>query len=81
MEHTFQMGYKQGENVFFDSPTNWQGAKIVGSTIESLWGPLWKEKNNKFEEFCKETQISSHFLVKCPMYGIGTINFKLGSRV
>ncbi len=50
MEQAFQMGYRQGEKVFFISPTIWQGEKIVVSTIESLWGPLQKEKNNRFEE-------------------------------
>jgi hypothetical protein len=52
MEHAFQMGYRQME-VFFVSPTNWQGEEIYVSTIEDSWGPLWKEKNNKFEEFFK----------------------------
>jgi hypothetical protein len=51
MEHAFQMGYKQGEKVLFVSPTNWQGEKIVVSTIESSWGPFWKENNDRFEEF------------------------------
>ncbi len=40
MEHAFQMGYRQREKVLFISPTNWQGEKIVVSTIESSWGPL-----------------------------------------
>jgi hypothetical protein len=53
MEHAFQMGYKQGEKVFYVSPTNWQGEEIIISTVESLWGPLWKEKNNRFEEFAR----------------------------
>jgi hypothetical protein len=25
MEQAFQMGYMQGEKMFFVSPTNWQG--------------------------------------------------------
>lgn len=50
MEQAFQMGYRQGE-VFFVSPTNWQGEDIFVSTVEYSWGPLWKEKNNRFEEF------------------------------
>jgi hypothetical protein len=40
MEHAFQMGYRQREKVLFVSPTNWQGEKIVVSTIESSWGPV-----------------------------------------
>jgi hypothetical protein len=51
MEHAFQMGYKQGEKMFFVFPTNWQGEKISVSFVEALWGLLWKEKNDKFEEF------------------------------
>jgi hypothetical protein len=45
------MGYKQGENVLFVSPTNWQGDEIDVSNVESSWGPIWKEKNDRFEEF------------------------------
>jgi hypothetical protein len=45
------MGYRQGEKVFFVSPTNWQGEEIFVPSIEASWGPLWKEKNDKFEEF------------------------------
>jgi hypothetical protein len=51
MEQAFQMGYKQGEKMFFVSPTNWQGEEISISFVEALWGLLWKEKNDKFEEF------------------------------
>jgi hypothetical protein len=36
--------------MFFVSPTNWQGQEIFVSFVEALWGPLWKEKNDKFEE-------------------------------
>jgi hypothetical protein len=43
------MGYRQGE-VFFVSPTNWQGEEIIISTIESWWGPLWKEKKDRYQE-------------------------------
>jgi hypothetical protein len=28
MEQAFQMGYRQGEKVFFVSPTNWQSEEI-----------------------------------------------------
>ncbi len=51
MEHAFQMGYNQGEKVSFVSSKNWQGEEIVVSIVESSWGPFWKEKNNRFEEF------------------------------
>ncbi len=51
IEHAFQMGYKQGEKVFFVSPTNWQGKEIVVLIVESSWGPLQKEKNDRFEKF------------------------------
>ncbi len=51
MEQAFQMGYSLGEKVFFVSPTNWQGEKVFVYFVEASWGPLWKEKNDKFEDF------------------------------
>jgi hypothetical protein len=45
------MGYRNREKMFFVPPTNWQGEEISISYVEASWGPLWKEKNDKFEEF------------------------------
>ncbi len=51
MEQDFWMGYRNREKMFFVPPTNWQGEEISISYVEASWGPLWKEKNDKFEEF------------------------------
>ncbi len=37
--------------MFFVSPINWQRQEIFVSSVEASWGPLCKEKNDKFEEF------------------------------
>jgi hypothetical protein len=47
----FKWAAIRGRKWFFVSPTNWQGEEIFVSFVEASWGPLWKEKNDKFEEF------------------------------
>jgi hypothetical protein len=46
----FKWVTSKGRMSYF-SPTNWQGDEIDVSNVESSWGPIWKEKNDRFEEF------------------------------
>jgi hypothetical protein len=53
MEQAFQMGYRQGEKVFFVSPKNWQREEVTISSYQDSWSLVWKKKNHEFEEFYK----------------------------
>jgi predicted ABC-class ATPase len=37
MEHVFQMGYKEGDKVFYVSTTNWQGEETLVNSYEEGW--------------------------------------------
>ncbi len=74
-------GLQIGGKMFFVSPTNWQGQEIFVSSVEALWGPLWKEKNDKFEEFLQGSMDLRPSLEKCSKYGIGTTDYKCGSHI
>jgi len=73
------MGYRQGEKVFFVSPTNWQGEKIIVSIVESSWGLSGRKRMIDLRSCCRETQILGYCLGKCSMFGTKTTNFKRGS--
>jgi hypothetical protein len=75
------MGYRQGEKVFFVSPTNWRGEKIIVSIVESSWGLSRRKRVIDLRSYCRETQISCYYLGKCSMSGTKTTNFKLGSLI
>jgi predicted ABC-class ATPase len=51
MEHVFQMGYKEGDKVFYVSATNWQGEETLVNSYEEGWDCHWKEANDEFEVF------------------------------
>jgi hypothetical protein len=74
-------GLQIGGKMFFVSPTNWQGQEIFVSSVEALWGPSWKEKNDKFEEFLQGSTDLRPSLEKCSKYGIGTTDYKCGSHI
>jgi hypothetical protein len=51
MEHVFQMGYKEGDKVFYVSTTNKQGEETFVNSYEEGWDRHWKEANDEFEVF------------------------------
>jgi hypothetical protein len=54
MEHSFQMGYREGDEVFYVSATNNKGVeKLVIPELFDSWDIHWQAKNAKFEEYLK----------------------------
>ncbi len=50
MEQAFQMGYGEGDKVFYVYPTNWQGEEAFVIDHIHEWDDHWKVVNASFEE-------------------------------
>jgi hypothetical protein len=50
MEHAFQMGFREGDKVFYVFPTNWQGEQAFVADHIHEWDDHWKDVNASFEE-------------------------------
>ncbi len=54
MERSFQMGYREGDKIFYVSTTNNKGVeKFVIHVLFDSWDIHWQAKNVKFEEYLK----------------------------
>jgi hypothetical protein len=54
MEHSFQMGYREGDKIFYVFTTNNKGVeKFVIPKLFDSWDIHWQAKNVKFEEYFK----------------------------
>lgn len=64
MKHAFHSGYKEGDKVFYVSPTNQQGGleSIVGFEIK--WNNQWKSKNDRFKEILHSNPNLKNFPIK-----------------
>jgi hypothetical protein len=49
MEQVFQMGYREGDKVFYVSPTNGQGEEAFVVYHIHEWDNHWKVMNASFE--------------------------------
>jgi hypothetical protein len=81
MEHAFHSGYKEGDKVFYVSPTNWQGGveSLVGFEIK--WNSQWKSKNDRFKEILHSNPNLKNFPIKYFLCGMETIAYGHGFHI
>ena len=52
LEQEFVHGYREGASVFYVTTTDEEGkTREVTKTDKARWGPIWNEKNDKFNTF------------------------------